>query len=83
MSHAAEPSGFDESDLQASTTAGYRAPAQRTIAELQELDKDDEAMQKYKAALLGTSSAGGGGKPTVRHSIQGQNAVAEATLLQR
>jgi Rho GDP-dissociation inhibitor len=71
MSHAAEPSGFDESDLQASQTAGYRPPAQKTLAEINQLDQDDEAMQKYKAALLGNagSSADAGGKPTVRTSL--------------
>lgn len=81
MSHAAEPSGFDESDLQASQTAGYKAPAQKSLQELAALDADDEAMQKYKAALLGSSagtSAGAGGKPTVSERASGtQTTVAD------
>jgi len=38
-------------------TAGYKAPAQKTVAELAELDADDEALVKYKATLLGSTPA--------------------------
>ncbi|CAG5944968.1 unnamed protein product [Menidia menidia] len=31
----------------------YRPPAQKSVREIQELDKDDESLRKYKEALLG------------------------------
>lgn len=31
----------------------YKAPAQKSLQEIQELDKDDESLRKYKEALLG------------------------------
>ncbi|XP_056265694.1 rho GDP-dissociation inhibitor 1-like [Pseudoliparis swirei] len=31
----------------------YKPPAQKTLKEIQELDKEDESLQKYKKALLG------------------------------
>lgn len=31
----------------------YRAPAQKSVKEIHELDKDDESLRKYKEALLG------------------------------
>ncbi|XP_015680644.1 rho GDP-dissociation inhibitor 1 [Protobothrops mucrosquamatus] len=31
----------------------YKPPAQKSIQEIQELDKDDESLRKYKEALLG------------------------------
>ncbi|KAG7459590.1 hypothetical protein MATL_G00212270 [Megalops atlanticus] len=33
----------------------YRPPAQKSLQEIQELDKDDESLRKYKEALLGAS----------------------------
>ncbi|XP_061088567.1 rho GDP-dissociation inhibitor 1-like isoform X1 [Conger conger] len=33
----------------------YRPPAQKTLQEIQELDKHDESLRKYKEALLGAS----------------------------
>ncbi|XP_028841261.1 rho GDP-dissociation inhibitor 3 isoform X2 [Denticeps clupeoides] len=38
----------DETDL------NYQAPAQKSLQEIQELDKDDESLNKYKQALLGS-----------------------------
>ncbi|XP_041641066.1 rho GDP-dissociation inhibitor 1-like [Cheilinus undulatus] len=35
-------------------TVVYKAPAKKTLQELQDLDKDDESLRKYKAALLGS-----------------------------
>ncbi|XP_050958101.1 rho GDP-dissociation inhibitor 1 [Labeo rohita] len=32
----------------------YKPPAQKSLQEIQELDKDDESLRKYKEALLGT-----------------------------
>uniref|UniRef100_A0A3Q0SSP0 Rho GDP-dissociation inhibitor 1 n=1 Tax=Amphilophus citrinellus TaxID=61819 RepID=A0A3Q0SSP0_AMPCI len=31
----------------------YKPPAQKTVKEIHELDKDDESLRKYKEALLG------------------------------
>uniref|UniRef100_A0AAR2J657 Rho GDP dissociation inhibitor (GDI) gamma n=1 Tax=Pygocentrus nattereri TaxID=42514 RepID=A0AAR2J657_PYGNA len=38
----------DETDL------NYKAPAQKSLQEIQELDKDDESLNKYKQTLLGS-----------------------------
>ncbi|XP_069785813.1 rho GDP-dissociation inhibitor 1 [Narcine bancroftii] len=35
------------------TTLCYKPPAQKTLQEIEELDKDDESLKKYKEALLG------------------------------
>ncbi|XP_067089529.1 rho GDP-dissociation inhibitor 1 isoform X1 [Osmerus mordax] len=35
----------------------YKPPAQKSLAEIQELDKDDESLRKYKEALLGNAQA--------------------------
>ncbi|XP_034544710.1 rho GDP-dissociation inhibitor 1-like [Notolabrus celidotus] len=35
----------------------YKAPAQKSLKEIQELDKDDESLRKYKEALLGPGNA--------------------------
>lgn len=32
----------------------YNPPAQKSLEEIQELDKDDESLLKYKQTLLGT-----------------------------
>ncbi|XP_076584699.1 rho GDP-dissociation inhibitor 1-like [Chaetodon auriga] len=32
----------------------YKAPAQKTVKEIHDLDKDDESLRKYKEALLGS-----------------------------
>lgn len=32
----------------------YNPPAQKTLEEIQEMDKDDESLLRYKQALLGT-----------------------------
>lgn len=70
MSHQQDGStGIDESDLAPSHTAGYRVGEQKTIDELQNLDKDDEALNRWKQSLLGGAAAGpgaaAGGKPVV------------------
>lgn len=40
----------------------YKPPAQKTVKEIHELDKDDESLRKYKEALLGSgvTEAGNG-----------------------
>lgn len=35
-------------------TPGYKAPAQKSLKEINELDQDDEALVKYKKTLLGS-----------------------------
>ncbi|KAJ3614086.1 hypothetical protein NHX12_017663 [Muraenolepis orangiensis] len=40
-----------------SEKVNYKAPAQKTLQEIQELDKDDESLRKYKEALLGAGAA--------------------------
>lgn len=35
----------------------YKAPAQKSVKEIQELDRDDESLRKYKEALLGSGVA--------------------------
>ncbi|XP_053299197.1 rho GDP-dissociation inhibitor 1 [Pleuronectes platessa] len=40
---------------EAEAAANYKPPAQKTLQEIQELDKDDESLRKYKEALLGKS----------------------------
>lgn len=37
-------------------SVNYKAPAQKTLQEIQELDKEDESLRKYKEALLGAST---------------------------
>ncbi|RVE69313.1 hypothetical protein OJAV_G00076620 [Oryzias javanicus] len=44
-------------------SVNYKAPAQKTLQEIQELDKDDESLRKYKEALLG--KAGSVTDPTI------------------
>lgn len=36
------------------SASNYKPPAQKSLQEIQELDKDDESLRKYKEALLGT-----------------------------
>lgn len=36
--------------------ANYKAPAQKSLQEIQELDKDDESLCRYKEALLGKAN---------------------------
>ncbi|KAJ8253958.1 hypothetical protein COCON_G00205700 [Conger conger] len=43
----AVPAEDDETDL------NYQPPAQKSLQEIQELDKEDESLNKYKQALLG------------------------------
>jgi len=50
---AAAPAGAEED-------ADYRAPAEKTIDEIVQADAEDEALRKYKAALLGSAVAGTG-----------------------
>ncbi|XP_071772150.1 rho GDP-dissociation inhibitor 1-like [Centroberyx gerrardi] len=40
-----------------SEAVDYKPPAQKTLQEIHELDKDDESLRKYKEALLGAGAA--------------------------
>ncbi|XP_003964507.1 rho GDP-dissociation inhibitor 1 [Takifugu rubripes] len=37
-------------------SVNYKAPAQKSLQEIQELDKDDDSLRRYKEALLGKAS---------------------------
>lgn len=50
----------------------YKPPAQKSLQEIQELDKDDESLRKYKEALLGSAAAAIGRSARLRVcAIQG------------
>ncbi|KAG8545305.1 hypothetical protein GDO81_021098 [Engystomops pustulosus] len=46
-----------EDDLVDETDLNYKAPEKKSLQEIQELDKDDESLIKYKQALLGKPPA--------------------------
>ncbi|XP_018528330.1 rho GDP-dissociation inhibitor 1 [Lates calcarifer] len=41
---------------EADSAVNYKPPAQKSLQEIQELDKDDESLRKYKEALLGNTA---------------------------
>uniref|UniRef100_UPI0037E7A9D9 rho GDP-dissociation inhibitor 1 n=1 Tax=Semicossyphus pulcher TaxID=241346 RepID=UPI0037E7A9D9 len=45
------------SNEEAEGSVNYKPPAQKSLQEIQELDKDDESLRKYKEALLGKAAA--------------------------
>ena len=53
------PAG-EQVDIEHEEDVGYQPPPETTIDEMLQSDKDDEALTKYKAALLGDSVAGTG-----------------------
>ncbi|XP_077130399.1 rho GDP-dissociation inhibitor 3 isoform X1 [Ranitomeya variabilis] len=46
-----------EDDQEDETDLNYKAPEKKSLQEIQELDKDDESLIKYKQALLGNLPA--------------------------
>ncbi|XP_078081882.1 rho GDP-dissociation inhibitor 1 [Mustelus asterias] len=40
-------------NLEDESSVSYKAPAQKTLQEIEEMDKDDESLRKYKELLLG------------------------------
>jgi len=48
---------IDPEDL-AEEAEGYKPPEKKTLDEIMNLDKDDEALERYKAALLGDQEKG-------------------------
>lgn len=49
----------------------YKPPAQKTVKEIHDLDKDDESLRKYKEALLGTDITESGKAMSERVVIDG------------
>nr|XP_006012132.1 PREDICTED: rho GDP-dissociation inhibitor 2-like [Latimeria chalumnae] len=45
---------LDEDEDDVDTKAPYKPPAQKSLKEIQEMDKDDESLAKYKQTLLGS-----------------------------
>jgi len=50
--------------------SNYKAPAKKTIDELNKLDAEDESLRKYKEALLGGGGTGGEGPRVVVKKIE-------------
>jgi len=50
-------SPIDPQDLD-EDTKGYKAPEKKTMEEIKNLDKDDDALERYKASLLGDQESG-------------------------
>ncbi|XP_066432793.1 rho GDP-dissociation inhibitor 3 isoform X2 [Eleutherodactylus coqui] len=46
-----------EEEVEDETDLNYKAPEKKSLQEIQELDKDDESLIKYKQALLGSLPA--------------------------
>ena len=49
----------DVSADDAEVSAGYQAPAQKSVKDIIETDAEDESLRKYKEALLGSAISGG------------------------
>lgn len=59
MADPAEAGVTAVEDEEPEETPGYKAPAQKTLDEIQNLDADDESLVRYKQALLaGAGTAG-------------------------
>ena len=50
MAEQPEPTPIDNEEPE--ETPGYKAPAQKSLNEIQNLDADDESLVKYKQTLL-------------------------------
>ncbi len=46
-----------DEDLKSTETDGYKKPKEATLNQMKDLDKDDEALNKWKASLLGGADA--------------------------
>lgn len=57
------PAAIDDEEPE--ETPGYKAPAQKTLDEIKNLDADDESLVKYKEQLLGAAAAAASGKSKV------------------
>lgn len=69
-----------------SESVNYKPPAQKSLQEIQELDKDDESLRKYKEALLGSCNVIVAADPSVanvqvtRLTLMCETAPAPLTL---
>lgn len=53
MTEKTQEPHVEEDDDELDGKLNYKPPPQKTLQELQELDKDDESLTKYKKSLLG------------------------------
>lgn len=53
MTEKTQEPHVEEDDDELDGKLNYKPPPQKTLQELQELDKDDESLAKYKKSLLG------------------------------
>lgn len=51
---------MEEEEEEEETNLGYTPPAPKSLKEIQEQDKDDESLLKYKQMLLGAPLGAGG-----------------------
>lgn len=78
MTEKDEQPQLEEGDDELDSKLNYKPPPQKSLQELQEMDKDDESLIKYKKTLLGDAPViagmwrgggwGGRGRPPVRHT---------------
>lgn len=67
---------LEEGDDDLDSKLNYKPPPQKSLKELQEMDKDDESLTKYKKTLLGDvpvvagvcALGRGRARPPVRHA---------------
>lgn len=71
---SAASAGEHPEDLE--DTPGYVAPAQKSVNEIAELDQDDEALVKYKQALLGDAASGLSGGHEVEVTVKSMTFVS-------
>lgn len=60
---------------ESTTSVNYKPPAQKSLQEIQELDKDDESLRKYKEALLGNPAVAAGTWSLLSNSYDRNNCV--------
>jgi len=73
----AEPHVESQDELAPTVTAGYKAPAMKTVEELEQLDQEDESLRKWKESLglkAGATAAGASGA--------GPNVVVESLSME-
>lgn len=57
------------SNEEAENPVNYKPPAQKSLQEIQELDKDDESLRKYKETLLGKTNVVASKRPTPSYCL--------------
>lgn len=90
MTEKAPEPHLEEDDDELDGKLNYKPPPQKSLKELQEMDKDDESLIKYKKTLLGDGPVvagvcvrgwGSGGGSQIRHS--GYSAASAKARLPR